>query len=393
MDLVTLNCKSCGAGLPAPVGPVAVCEYCGASFAVSRKTNSGAASFASKEHPAELWLGTSRPPLELHLWLLDKLCSDPWVEPSLLHRLASERLKQNAELLWAFTAQAKGGFTAMVGIHEQRVMPRKVGNNLENELVRETRWTPFASQLRLTKTVFCGSGTSGSSLLAQAFAERYDPAEQLRAATDHVSVTRPVLSADESWSREAGPRIQQAQEEEARKIMQGDEFKNVKWNMEVTWQPALLSIETVQFEAGGMQISLACPDAEILPLTMIGSAPRDQTRASRRAALAQSSSSTSSRLVAFGALLVVALGASMCLTTMLHSAIAEINDIVALLCSAPVLWALAAAASWGIGFQRLVPLLQASHGGEKALAAFDAEVIADHQRAFETARESIKSLY
>jgi hypothetical protein len=260
--------------------PTVQCEYCRASFVVGRPRDAAGPMLASPESPAHIWLPLSRPLPEVHRWLLEAAAATQFLDPDFIRALSTKKMEQRSAQVWVFTSQMKGGFTAMVGVDEQRVVAQKHGNTVRNVTVRETRWTPFASQLRLSRMFVCSAGGAQSDAVVGVLRSYEDLTGLLKRGTPWDGAVAPQMNAASTWAREGESVAGAAQEQEAHRLMQGDRFKNVKFNVETTWQPAALAVEIRSVAVGTSSFDIICLDG-VPRLLSASYFPQSQDRATR----------------------------------------------------------------------------------------------------------------
>lgn len=373
MNIQTLNCKGCGAGLPAPVGPTVECEFCGAAMAVTRpRDGSNTTTIASKDSPARVWLPLARSATSMHLWLLDSVANTPHVDPAFLRSLASRPLKQHTSHAWVFTAQSKGGFTAMVGVHEKRIALEKSGNTVKEREVTETRWTPFSSQLRFSRTLACSSGTTDSVELARRLNASPDLKGVLRRGAELEHDMFPAKSAERAWADEGTRLLDVEQMTEANALLQGDESKNIKFNMETSWQPLLVCAELGSVETTAGTLAAGCLGSEPFVTSPLRSVPRSLEREARL------SSARKRRMKASALLFGTAMSA-----LLFAAAVSETHAALALI---PI------AAALGIVFKG-PKLLACFQEARRELAAVEAELSTQQARELAEVRAQIQGLY
>jgi len=245
-SVVALNCKGCGAALPTPTGSTVTCEYCGATAAISRPRSGGSApSLATKDNPAGMTQPTSWDSRHIHKWAISKLYNEnPLMDEGVLRSLAQKPLSQTDTQVWLFTVQYKGGFTAMCGVDEiQQVMEKDHNGELTPRSVKKTRWSPFSSQLRFSKIIAGGTGVDWSTDAAAALNESGDAVQSIIKTCDEWSFSSlPPQGADASFKEHAEHIIDLEQRKESIKIMQGDSYRDLKFNAEQAWQPILLNV-------------------------------------------------------------------------------------------------------------------------------------------------------
>ncbi len=248
--LTELRCTACGASLPAPRVATVQCEYCQATFAVSRAAGNAGSKLASKDAPGYSVVALNRSLMELHHWLIDQAGAATGVDPDFVAKLASEKLTTRRISVWLFTVQMKGGFTAMVGVDEKRTVVVKAGKDIETRRVTETRWTPFSSQLRLNRCIYGSTGGTRSQELAATLSALDNPKAIIENAASMEAGQLPGVSAEDSWQNDASKAAKRARDREAERLMQGDAYKDLKHNVEVTWQPSVVDVEVASCRAG-----------------------------------------------------------------------------------------------------------------------------------------------
>jgi hypothetical protein len=352
---------------------------------------------ASPESPAHIWLPLSRPLPEVHRWLLEAAAATPFLDPDFVRALSTKKLEQRSAQVWVFTAQMKGGFTAMVGVDEQRVVAQKHGNTVRNVTVREIRWTPFSSQLRLSRMFVCSAGGPQSDALVEVLHAYPDLVALLKAGTPWEAAPAPPMNAATAWAREGESVAGAAQEQEALRLMQGDRFKNVKFNVETTWQPAALAVEIRSVAVGTSSFDIISLDGSP-KLLSTPSFPQSQDRVTRHRASRKGARNALLSLVFFvlGTLSVGSLGiGGLAPLAVLPFSMGRTHGTgFAVAMGAVFLLAVAAflALAWvGWGFGR--KLSEKRRSEKKALANCEGELRSAQAQEVDHARGSIQALY
>ncbi|MBM4346216.1 MAG: hypothetical protein FJ100_22815 [Deltaproteobacteria bacterium] len=260
MQTVSLTCKSCGAALPQPRGPTVKCEFCEAVMAVLPEGDGGAQSeIASKERPASLFLPQQTPDAELHLYLLKHWTAQPGLDAAFIRSIADARLERFTQRLWCFTAQAKGGFTAMVGVRDGF----------------DVKWQPFSAQLRLSHAFTVGDADANQEAMARSVRLALSiNREKVLPDALHGGQAWPGhepfgLTAAEAWSEMGKQELNEEILRVAQTLAQGDLTKNIQPNVEVAWQPIALGVEVARLRTSRGVYEVAAFDgglAEASPL-------------------------------------------------------------------------------------------------------------------------------
>ena len=249
MTMITgLQCRACGAALPTPTSPTVKCEYCDATYVVSRPAAAGAAAtIGTSDAPGALWVPMRVNPRGAHEFLIDVIASTPHVSLEFVRALGGAKMTSSGVPTWVFTEQIKGGFTCLSGIREVRQVQRKIGNNIITENVEEMRWTPFSGQIRTSRVLVGNAGDVRSDAVARTLRGAKSLTKIIDRGTPWEPPSAPQVTAREAWKKEVAGLADAERDAATHQLIQGDVYKNVQYSVETSWQPTALVVEVGHF--------------------------------------------------------------------------------------------------------------------------------------------------